>query len=68
MSPSLNTYCQVIFVRQSIVEIEKMLNHLWDADFQTGTISHSSEDRTAYERLTSSVTVTNDGHYQLSLL
>ena len=72
LSPSFNTNCQVNFVRKSDDEIEKMVSDLWDADFQTSTsilnIPHSSEDRAAYGKLTSSVTVTSDGHYQLPLL
>ena len=59
LSPSFNTNCQVKFVRKSDDEIEKMVSDLWDADFQTGTsilnIPHSSEDRAAYGKLTSSV-------------
>ena len=74
LSPSYATnFCNVNFVQlQRCNNVEELVNQLWNADFQTGTSVFeaplSSEDREAYEKLNSSVCVTDDGHYQLPLL
>ena len=72
LSPSFTTNCKVNFIRKQEDDLHQLVNTLWDADFQPGMgvldTPNSSEDRNALQRLTTSITTTDDGHYQLPLL
>ena len=72
LSPSFTTNCKVNFIRKQEDDLHQLVNTLWDADFQPGTgvldTPNSSEDRNALQRLTTSITTTDDGRYQLPLL
>ena len=72
LSPSIRTNCKVNFIQKQEDGLHQLLSSLGDADFQVGTsvldAPNSSEDRKAFQKLTTSVTTTNDGHYQLPLL
>ena len=72
LSPSFNTNCQVNFIQKRDNSIEQLVQDMWEADFQRGTsildTPNSSEDREAFQKLKSSITCSDDGHYQLPLL
>ena len=72
LSPSFNTNCNVNFIRKRDESVEQLVQDMWEADFQKGTVAldvpNSSEDWEAFHKLTSSIKATDDGHYQLSFL